>query len=237
MKLPIIFENDQFIVLNKPAGLLSIPDRTQSQISLKDMLRQKYSNIFTVHRLDRETSGIIVFAKEEATHKELSQLFEGREVEKYYEGLVHGILDPQSGSIDAPIMEHPGKKGTMIIHAKGKPSLTDYEALESFRSYTWTKFRIHTGRTHQIRVHLTYIGHSLVCDELYGDPQPIYVSALKRNYNLSKKEEEERPILKRIALHSSSLKFTLNNEIFEFTAEAPKDLRALLQQLRKRNKV
>src|SRR3982751_6687538 len=86
----IVFENDHFIAVNKAAGLLSIPDRTQSEVSLKDMLLTKYGSIFTVHRLDKETSGIIVFAKDEATHKFLSQAFEERRVQKYYRGIVHG---------------------------------------------------------------------------------------------------------------------------------------------------
>src|ERR1700761_1863141 len=91
VNLDVIFENDSFIVLNKPAGTLSIPDREQSQPSLKDMLLQKYGSIFTVHRLDKETSGIILFAKDEATHKYFSKQFEERSVEKFYIALVHGI--------------------------------------------------------------------------------------------------------------------------------------------------
>lgn len=230
-----IFENDDFIVINKPAHLLSIPDRTQSEISLKDILIDRYGEIFTVHRLDKETSGVIVFAKNEETHRQLSELFEGRDVKKYYVGLVHGKMQDEEGSIDAPIMEHPSKKGRMITHAKGKPSLTDYEVIESFRLFSFVKFRIYTGRTHQIRVHTQHIGHSIVCDELYGTHEPIYISSLKRNYHLSKKEEEEKPILSRLALHSSQLKFSLYGEQYDFEAEIPKDLKAVLQQLRKWN--
>lgn len=233
MQLSIIFENDQFVAVNKPSGLLSIPDRLGQEVSLKDILKEKYGNIYTVHRLDRDTSGIIVFAKDEETHKQLSQLFEGREMEKYYVGLVYGNMMTEAGSIDAPIMEHPGKATRMMTHAKGKISLTDYQVLESFRLYSWVQFRIHTGRTHQIRVHMQHIGHSVVCDTIYGDPKPILLSGLKRKFKLSKAAEEERPILARLALHSKSLKFTLNNETFELEAGIPKDMRALLQQLRK----
>ncbi len=233
MHLDIIFENEQFIAVNKPSGLLSIPDRLGQEISLKDILKQKYEGIYTVHRLDRDTSGIIVFAKTEESHKALSLLFEGREMEKQYVGLVYGNMMNASGSIDAPIMEHPGKATRMMTHAKGKFSLTDYEVLESFRLYSWVKFRIHTGRTHQIRVHMQHIGHSIVCDEIYGDPKPLLLSGLKKNFKLSKVAEAERPILSRLALHSQNLKFTLNNETFDLEAEIPKDLRAVLQQLRK----
>jgi 23S rRNA pseudouridine1911/1915/1917 synthase len=229
----IVLENEDFIAINKPAGLLSIPDRTQSEPSLKDLLKKEYGDIFTVHRLDRETSGIIVFAKHEGAHKQLSQLFEGRDVAKYYYGLVNGMPVPPEDSIDAPIMEHFAKNGKMITHANGKPSLTDYEVQESFQLYSWVKFRIHTGRTHQIRVHMQSIGHPIVCDELYGNPEPVYISKLKRNYNLSKNELEEQPILKRLALHSALLEFTFNEHSYSLEAPLPKDLRAVLQQLRK----
>lgn len=228
-----IFENEHFIAVNKKAGMLSIPDRKQSEVSLKDILIEEYGEIYTVHRLDKETSGVIVFAKTSEAHTALSQLFEGREVEKFYHGLVHGVVVPSSGNIDAPIAEHPGKNGKMITHQKGKTSLTDYQVEEQFRLFAWMKFQIHTGRTHQIRVHMQHIGHSIVCDELYGNAEPVYLSSLKRNYHLSKKEEAERPILSRLALHSSLLKFNLYGEHFVLEAELPKDLRALLQQLRK----
>lgn len=233
MHLDIIFENEQFIAINKPSGLLSIPDRLGQEISVKDLLKQKLGSIYTVHRLDRDTSGVIVFAKTEEAHKDLSQLFEGREMEKYYVGLVYGQMMNTSGSIDAPIMEHPGKTTKMMTHAKGKVSLTDYEMLESFRLYSWVQFRIHTGRTHQIRVHMQHIGHSIVCDEIYGDAKPVLLSSLKKNFKLAKIAEEEKPILSRLALHSYQLKFTLGGETFELEAPLPKDLRAVLQQLRK----
>lgn len=233
MRPDIIFENDFFVAVNKPSGLLSIPDRLGQELSLKDILKSRYENIYTVHRLDKDTSGIIVFAKNEETHKQLSQLFEGRDVEKFYLGLVHGKLINETGSIDASIMEHPGKTGKMITHVKGKVSLTDYTVLESFRLYSWLQFQIHTGRTHQIRVHMQHMGHPIVCDELYGDPAPILLSALKKKFKLSKHDEEERPLMGRLVLHSHRLSFNLNGEKFELEAELPKDLRAMLAQLRK----
>lgn len=233
MKYEIIFENDILIAINKPAGLLSIPDREGKEVSLKQMLQDKYDEIFTVHRLDRATSGVIIFAKNEETHKGLSQLFESRATEKIYYGLVHGSVMPAKGKIEEPLMPHSSGNGKMIIHLKGKSSFTEYELLEDFKRFSWIKFKILTGRTHQIRVHAQFIGHSVVCDDLYGDGKPVYLSSLKKKYNLSKTEIEERPILSRLALHSASLKFVLNNEEYFFEASLPKDLRALLQQLRK----
>jgi 23S rRNA pseudouridine1911/1915/1917 synthase len=236
MHLDIIFENTAFVVINKPAGMLSIPDRTQSEPSLKDMLIERYGKIFTVHRLDRETSGIILFAKDEETHKYFSKKFEERDVEKYYLGLLYGTLSAASGTIDAPIMEHPVFKGQMVINRKGKPSVTEYEVVESLGKYSLVKFRIHTGRTHQIRVHAKDIGHPIACDPLYGDGKPILLSSIKKKYKLSKQQEEERPILNRVALHSYQLKFKdAGGNDYDLTAELPKDIRALIQQLKKNN--
>lgn len=234
LKPDIIFENEQFVVLNKPAGLLSIPDRIGKDISLKVLLKEKYGDIFTVHRLDKDTSGIIVFAKDEETHKLLSQQFEERSTNKIYTGFALGNLTQKNGLIDAAIAEHPSKKGMMMTHKKGKASLTEYEVLEEFGAYSWMKFKILTGRTHQIRVHMQSIGHPIACDPLYGDGKPVFISGLKKNYKLSKAVEEEKPMLNRLALHAWQLDFvdgTGNTNSFE--APLPKDLRALLQQLRK----
>src|SRR5450755_1376085 len=155
MKLPeILLENNEFIVLNKPAGLLSVPDRTQSAPSLKDLLVEKYTGIFTVHRLDRETSGVIVFAKTAEAHQYLSVIFQERQVEKMYYGIVWGVPSSLSGIIELPMLEHPGKNGTMVVHRKGKPASTGYEVMENFGKYSFLKFNLFTGRTHQIRLHM-----------------------------------------------------------------------------------
>ncbi len=232
--VPIIFENDHFIVINKPAGVLSIPDRMQSETSLKDMLIEKYGSIFTIHRLDRETSGIIMFAKDEETHKYFSKQFEERTVEKFYLGLVHGSMPEKTGHMDGAIMEHPVFKGQMVINQKGKPSLTEYAVVEELGKYSLVKFQIHTGRTHQIRVHAKNIGHPIVCDPLYGDGKPVLLSSIKKKYKLSKHDEEERPMLNRVALHSFQLKFKdAAGKDFDLEAEMPKDMRALIQQLKK----
>jgi 23S rRNA pseudouridine1911/1915/1917 synthase len=230
-----IAETDDWIALNKPSGLLSIPDREGKDVSLKKLLIEKYDNIFTVHRLDKDTSGLIVFAKNETTHKLLSQQFEERQTEKIYRGLVLGSLAEKEGTIDAPIAEHPAKKGLMTVYRKGKESITAYEVLEDFKIFSWVQFQIYTGRTHQIRVHAKHIGHPVVCDELYGDGKPIMLSSLKHKFKLSKNELEERPILNRLALHALSLQFiNIHREKIKLEAPVPKDLRALLQQLRKR---
>jgi 23S rRNA pseudouridine1911/1915/1917 synthase len=240
----VIYENNDFIILNKPSGLLSIPDREGKEISLKKLLQDKYARpddtvgrgeIFTIHRLDKDTSGLIVFAKNEFAHKYLSQQFENRQTEKIYLGLIIGSPMNKKGTIDLPIMEHPTKKGMMVINRKGKESLTDYEVLEDFGIYSWVQFQIHTGRTHQIRVHMKDFGHPIVCDALYGNGKPVLLSSIKHNFKLSKKDEEERPILSRLALHAYKLKFAgTDNKKYEFETPVPKDLKATLQQLSKR---
>jgi 23S rRNA pseudouridine955/2504/2580 synthase/23S rRNA pseudouridine1911/1915/1917 synthase len=232
----LVFENDDFIALNKPSGLLSIPDREGKDISLKVLLQEKYPQVFTVHRLDKDTSGLIVFAKNEETHRNLSMQFEERQTEKIYLGLVLGSLIEKKGTVNKPIAENTVKKGTMIIHQRGKESITDYEVLEDFGIYSWLQFRIHTGRTHQIRVHMKDIGHPVACDELYGDDKPILLSSFKSKFKLSKKEEEERPILNRLGLHAFKLKFSNGGRGFELEAPVSKDLKATIQQLEKRKK-
>jgi 23S rRNA pseudouridine955/2504/2580 synthase/23S rRNA pseudouridine1911/1915/1917 synthase len=239
VKVSIIFENEDFVAVNKEPGMLTIPDRhDETQLSLYKLLTQKYGNIFIVHRLDRETSGLILFAKNEATHKYLSQLFEQRKIEKKYLGIVRGSMPAKNGSVNEPIAEHPYHKGEMIISKKGKPSLTDYEMLEDYGIYSLVQFDIHSGRTHQIRIHTKSLGHPIICDPVYGDGKPVLLSSFKKKYKLSQHDLEERPIINRVGLHSHSLIFTDQHQK-EHTIEAPlpKDMKALLQQLRKNRKV
>ena len=150
---------------------------------------------------------------------------------------MHGKLTPNTGSIENNLAEHPAKNGKMIIAHKGKFSHTDYEVVEEFKNYSLVSFQIHTGRTHQIRVHVQSLGHSLVGDPLYGDGAALYVSQLKKKFNLAKLEEEEKPILNRLALHAHKLSFKMaDGNMVTVEAPLPKDMRASLQQLRKWSK-
>jgi 23S rRNA pseudouridine1911/1915/1917 synthase len=233
-KIDILQETEHWVAVNKPSGLLSIPDREGKEPSLKNFLLAKYGSIFTVHRIDRDTSGVIVFAKNEKAHKYLSSQFEDRTTVKIYFGLALGTPSNSKGSIEAPIAEHPAGNGRMMVHRKGKSSLTDYEVIEVLPPYSWLRFQLHTGRTHQIRVHMQSIGHSLVGDTLYGDGKPVLVSSFKSKFKLSKSEEEERPILGRLGLHAALLEFTGGDgKRVSIEAPPPKDIQATLQQLRK----
>lgn len=235
MKKPdVIFENEDFIAINKTPGLLSIPDRhDDTQVSLYRMLTIQFGKIYVVHRLDRDTSGIILFAKNEQSHKYLSSIFEKRTIQKIYTGIVKGSMPAANGMIDEPILEHPFRKGEMTINKKGKLSRTEYEMVNDFGLYSLVKFIIHTGRTHQIRVHAQHIGHPLVGDNIYGDGKPIFLSSFKKKFNL-KQDAEEKPLLNRLALHASSLNFKdENGEEFSLEAPLPKDMYALVEQLKK----
>lgn len=232
--LDIIFEDDQIIAVNKPAGVLSIPDRANVQPSVKSELQKIYGEIFVVHRIDKPTSGLIIFAKNAEAHKALSALFLSREMSKKYLAIINGTLYPESGTVDAAIAQHPADNGTMIVHQKGKASVTDYKTIEKFPQYSLVEYQIHTGRTHQIRVHTKYLGHSIVGDELYGDGKPLFVSQIRKDFKLSKWTEEEQPILNRLSLHSYKMEFTLFEKKYNLEAPLWKDMRATLQQLRKK---
>ena len=234
-EVSIIFENEDFIAVNKPSGMLTIPDRhDETQFSLYKILSQQYGKIFIVHRLDRDTSGLVLFAKNEASHKYLSQLFENRNIEKIYLGIIRGSLPNESGSINEAIAEHPLIKGVMTVSKKGKASLTDYKVLEDYGIYSLVQFNIHSGRTHQIRVHMKFAGHPIACDPVYGDGKAVLLSSFKKKYKLSQHDEEERPLINRLALHSYQLNFKdahANHHSLE--APLPKDMKAVLQQLKK----
>lgn len=235
MNIDIIYEDDKLVIVNKPAGMLVIPDRFDTTLpSLNRVLESKYGHhVYVVHRLDRGTSGAICFAKDEVTHKYMSGLFQDHKVEKYYIGLVGGRVIPATGTIESAIMEHPTKKGKMVTTKKGKASRTDYEVLEQWPLYSLVQFRIYTGRTHQIRVHMQSIGHPIVCDELYGDEKPFLLSAIKKKYHATK-DEEEKPLLSRLALHAKKLVFTsIDGKEIVAEASTPKDIAACVNQLNK----
>jgi len=231
----IIYKDADLIAINKPSGWLTIPDRHDAELySVKSWFEAKGEKIFIVHRIDRDTSGLLLLARNPEAHKYYNTLFEQRTLKKTYYGLVVGSVAEDEGVYDQPIEQHPTLLGKMRVGRKGKPAITHYTVEERFRGYTWVKFQIETGRTHQIRVHLYNAGHSLVCDPLYGTPDPILLSSFKRKFNMSKKEEEERPLLSRLALHAYSVDLVdRKGAAHAFVAPLPRDLDATLKQLRK----
>lgn len=239
MQIEILYQDDDMLMVNKPAGVLVIPDRFNSDLpSLNRLLETKIGQrIWVVHRLDRDTSGVMCFAKNEEAHRYLSQLFEAHDVGKFYAGIVMGRVIPEEGRIEAPIAEHPFQKGKMVTARKGKASVTDYKVVEQWALHSLVQFQIHTGRTHQIRVHMQSIGHPIVCDELYGDGKPFLLSAIKKKFKLSEKEETERPLMSRLGLHAYRLMLHKpDGTLVDIEAPLPKDMAACVNQLNKWSK-
>ncbi len=234
--LEIIYQDDDIIVVNKPSHLLSIPDRYRSDIpNVLKTLREQFPEVLTVHRLDKDTTGVLCFARNAAAHKHLNQQFENQHPTKVYWALVDGlVLDPE-GTIDAAIAEHPTRSGMMYVQSRGKNSVTDYKVVEAFRHFSIVEAMPRTGRTHQIRVHLAHIGNPLAVDNLYGQRSQLFLSEIKhRKFRLGKYENEQ-PIVARVPLHALSLTIihpTLGTPM-TFTADLPKDLKAIRQQLTK----
>lgn len=231
----LLFENEDLLVVNKPAGVLTIPDRQHgSGPNLHDLLEGRFGKVFTVHRLDRDTSGVLVFARNPEAHKSLSLQFENRKIEKTYLGLVTGRVWEKQGKVELPIVEDPSHKGRMTTAKKGKAALTTFEVLESFTMYTLLQLQIFTGRTHQIRVHMKALGHPIAMDEMYGHGKPFYLSFVKKNYRVGRFQEEEMPLMSRMALHAATLSFEdKNGQRLSFEAPLPKDFQAVIHQLRK----
>jgi len=235
-KIKTIFEDEDLVVISKPAGLLTIPDRYKHDLPcLKSILLSKYGEIYVVHRLDRDTSGVMVFAKNAFTHRELSMQFENMLVKKVYHCVVSGRMVKDEMEVDIPLMSDPVVKGKTIPSVRGKDSLTWIQVLKRFRNSTLVKCLLVTGRHHQIRAHCAAIGHPLLVDPLYNSGiSDFKLSTVKKRYNI-KKNDFERPIISRITMHSKELAFNhpKTNQELELIDEYPRDFSALIQILDK----
>jgi len=167
--ISVLFENDDVVVLDKPEGLATIPTRNGQGGSLLEALSaERGEKLYIVHRIDKETSGVIVFARNAEAHRWLNRQFETRSVEKAYLALTHGVVAPDKGTIDAPLRQF-GSGRVAVDSERGKGSVTEFQVVERFRSYTLVEAYPRTGRRHQIRVHLYHLGHPIVGDPLYGE--------------------------------------------------------------------
>lgn len=226
----ILFENDDYLILNKPPGLSTLEDRNDGQNLLKSA-KSYFENTFICHRLDKDTSGVIAFAKNEDAHRHLSMNFENRKVNKIYHAVIDGIHEYKEVKVDKPI-KVTGKGNVKVDFRQGKQSLTYFNSLEAFRLHTLVECRPHTGRTHQIRIHLSELMSPITGDTLYGG-RLFFLSSVKKNYKL-KKWTEELPVISRMALHAYSLEFSdINEKKISVVAPYPKDFRVLVEQLRK----
>ncbi|GAB1370363.1 RluA family pseudouridine synthase [Candidatus Kapaibacterium sp.] len=232
--IEIVYEDDRIVAINKPAGFLTLPDRyDRTSPSLIRVLESVYDKIFVVHRIDKETSGLILFAKDEDAHRFLNQQFMEHANKKIYHAVVRGSFSKEYLEVDIPILSNPTGKAKMIPSARGKYALTLIKPLEKYRLASLLECQIVTGRQHQIRVHCSTIGFPLLVDNIYSGVEEFYLSSIKRKFNL-RKNESEVPIIKRLSLHSYSIEFEHpDDHKLSLTADYPKDFKVLIQILRK----
>jgi len=238
--LQVLFDSPDFIAVAKPAGLATIPGRGEDDCVLERLSRQtglpcsgiSDPRLRVVHRLDKDTSGVLLFAKHVEAQRHVSHQFQNNTIQKEYLALIAGRPTEDSGDIDAPLAVHPTVKTRMCVSKHGRPARTLWKVEQRFRQGTLLRVFPKTGKTHQIRVHLASIQLPLWIDPIYGGHEPIYLSKVKRNYRPS--DHEERPLIARLTLHAEKLRFKdLSGAEVELAAPLPKDFRATVNQLSK----
>lgn len=224
----IVWEDADYVAVNKPPFLSTLNDRTDP-VNLLALAKQYIPDAQACHRLDKDTSGVIMFARNPEAYRHLSIQFEKREVEKFYHAIVDGIHDFKDHLVDAPIAK--ADDGTVKISKRdGKPAQTYFSTVKAYRMHTLLECRPVTGRTHQIRIHLSVLNASITGDEQYGG-KPFFLSAIKRGFNL-KKFTDEQPLMKRMALHAKALVFrNITGVMVKVEVPYPKDFKALVRQL------
>jgi 23S rRNA pseudouridine1911/1915/1917 synthase len=236
--LSVLYEDDDILILNKPADMIVHPARGNKSGTLVNALMHYCDHLSSglgelrpgiVHRLDRDTTGVMVVTKHETAQWRIAKQFETRQVNKTYLAIVHGTPELHADRINAPLGIHPQIREKYAIRPEiGKEAVTFYEVLEAFRGYSLLKCEPHTGRTHQIRVHLSYIKHPIVADDMYG-------GKLVYPWQLADAEPAvEEPVIARCALHAWTLEFThpSTNQRVKFEAPLAADMQHLLDLLR-----
>ncbi len=224
----ILFEDDNYVVVNKPPFLSTLEDRNE-KVNLLRLARTYCADAQVCHRLDKDTSGVLAIAKNPEAYRHLSIQFEKRQVTKLYHAVADGIHQFNDTMVDQPILKQDDGIAK-ISKREGRPAVTYFTSIKSYRHHTLVSCRPITGRMHQIRLHLSYLGAPITGDELYGG-KLFFLSQVKRNFNL-KKETEEQPIMKRMALHAFSLEFSdLSGNTKTIEAPYPKDFQVLIKQL------
>lgn len=226
----IIKETDDYIFINKPPFLSTLADRTEA-ITILSLAKAHDQELQICHRLDKETSGVLLLAKNPEAYRNAAIQFERRKVTKVYHAIVDGIHDLDHQVVDLPL--HITSSGYVkISHKRGKLAKTVFNTLQAYKKHTLVECFPESGRMHQIRVHLSSFKASITGDEQYGG-KPLMLSDIKSKYNFGKKGEEQ-PIIKRFALHARSLALAnLNGEHISCEAPYPKDFEVALKQLDK----
>lgn len=228
--LDILYEDDDLVVVNKPRGMVVHPAAGNYNGTLVNALMEHCRGSLSdingvirpgiVHRIDKDTSGVLVVAKNNTAHEKLSELLKKHDIERVYVAVAEGIIREDSGKIDAPVGRHPVERKKMSVNTKaGRRAVTHFKVLERFSGATLLELRLETGRTHQIRVHMAFIGHPLIGDPVYG-------------------RKGQRPEIDGQALHAKLLGFRhpTTGEYMEFTAEPPKEFRDLVERLNEKIK-
>ena len=230
--LTIVHEDEDLLVIDKPAGLVVHPGAGNPAGTLQNGLLAHDPNLAAVpragivHRLDKDTTGLLVVAKTLTAHQALVAALERREISRTYEAICHGVMTG-GGEVEAPIGRHPRDRLRMTVRDNGRPALTRYRIIERFRAHTHARVELETGRTHQIRVHMAHIRHPIVGDPLYGgrprlpkSPSVALVAALRD--------------FKRQALHARRLELShpVSGAQLTFESPLPSDMRALVEILR-----
>lgn len=232
----VIYSDNDFIVLNKRSGILIAADRYNPDAPRLDLMAEKeFGKLYAVHRIDKDTSGLILYAKNLEAQKGISMQFEQRKVQKTYHALVYGHPLWEDLHVDLALEPDGDARHRTVVNKKfGKPSVTDFHLIGVCGPYSWIEAKPKTGRTHQIRVHLAANNLSIVCDPLYsGNQKPVRLSEVKRKWNGD--EDEERPLLSRLALHAYKIQFEhpATHEQVTFTAPYARDMEAVRKQFAK----
>ena len=225
LPLSVVYEDDWLLIVNKPKGMVVHPAHGNETGTLANALQFHYpGNLSTiggefrpgiVHRIDRDTSGLLLVAKNDMVHKNLAAQIAAHTVKREYQAVVHGTMEPEKGRIDAPIGRNPKNRLTWTVIDKGsKPAVTNYKVLQYFEKYTFLSLRLETGRTHQIRVHMQYKGHPVAGDQVYGPSDtPSWLNGQ--------------------CLHAKTIGFKhpITGEYMEFTSELPEYFRKFLSDI------
>jgi 23S rRNA pseudouridine1911/1915/1917 synthase len=240
--LDIIYQDDDIIIINKAPDMIVHPARGNTHGTIVNALAFHSDKLSSglgefrpgiVHRLDRNTTGVMIVTKNDIAQWKIAKQFHDRQVEKAYLAIVHGTPDLNADRINAPLGIHPKFREKYAIRPEtGKEAITFYEVLEPFRGFSLLKCSPRTGRTHQIRVHLAYLKHPIVADDMYGG-KPVYPWQIK-----DAEPAPEDPVIVRCALHAWTIQFKhpTTNKMVKFEAPLPDDMQLLLDLLRKYRK-
>ena len=233
--LNVVFQDSAIAVIDKPAGMVVHPAAGHRDGTLVNALLFHVDNLSgvggeirpgIVHRLDKDTSGLMVIAKTDAAHRKLAAEWGSEKIRKFYLALVYGTVKPPSGTIDRPVGRHPKDRVRMGVVPGGRKAITIYRTVEGLRGVSLIECELKTGRTHQIRVHMQAIGHPIVGDPLYSGPQWRGIP--------NKKTQKALASMERQALHAARLTFPhpTTGESLTFESPLPEDMATLLEQLR-----